>query len=180
MSFLSFRYEDHSNLFSEECFKARVKENIDYLEKVQEGEEKYASFLGWHRVDEWAGEEWLKRYESLAGEIRKECDTLVVIGVGGSNQAARAVYEALGKKDIEIIWAGNTLSAHSVNKLFEKLEEKKNIYINCIAKNFETLEPGIAFRALRCYLQKKYGEYYNSHIIVTFTENTYSWKMAEE
>ena len=122
MSFLSFRYEDHSNLFSEECFKARVKENIDYLEKVQEGEEKYASFLGWHRVDEWAGEEWLKRYESLAGEIRKECDTLVVIGVGGSNQAARAVYEALGKKDIEIIWAGNTLSAHSVNKLFEKLE----------------------------------------------------------
>ena len=72
MSFLSFRYEDHSNFFSEECFKARVKENIDYLEKVQEGEEKYASFLGWHRVDEWAGEEWLKRYESLAGEIRKE------------------------------------------------------------------------------------------------------------
>ena len=180
MSFLSFRYEDHSNFFSEECFKARVKENIDYLEKVQEGEEKYASFLGWHRVDEWAGEEWLKRYESLAGEIRKECDTLVVIGVGGSNQAARAVYEALGKKDIEIIWAGNTLSAHSVNKLFEKLEEKKNIYINCIAKNFETLEPGIAFRALRCYLQKKYGENYNSHIIVTFTENTYSWKMAED
>ena len=180
MSFLSFRYEDHSNFFSEECFKARVKENIDYLEKVQEGEEKYASFLGWHRVDEWAGEEWLKRYESLAGEIRKECDTLVVIGVGGSNQAARAVYEALGKKDIEIIWAGNTLSAHSVNKLFEKLEEKKNIYINCIAKNFETLEPGIAFRALRCYLKKKYGEDYNSHIIVTFTENTYSWKMAEE
>ena len=119
MSFLSFRYEDHSNFFSEECFKARVKENIDYLEKVQEGEEKYASFLGWHRVDEWAGEEWLKRYESLASEIRKECDILVVIGVGGSNQAARAVYEALGKKDIEIIWAGNTLSAHSFNKLFE-------------------------------------------------------------
>ena len=84
MSFLSFRYEDHSNFFSEECFKARVKENIDYLEKVQEGEEKYASFLGWHRVDEWAGEEWLKRYESLAGEIRKECDILVVIGVGGA------------------------------------------------------------------------------------------------
>ena len=127
MSFLSFRYEDHSNFFSEECFKARVKENIDYLEKVQEGEEKYASFLGWHRVDEWAGEEWLKRYESLAGEIRKECDTLVVIGVGGSNQAARAVYEALGKKDIEIIWAGNTLSAHSVNKLFDDEENRKKL-----------------------------------------------------
>ena len=46
----------------------------------------------------------------------------------------------------EIIYAGNTLSANALNRMLAQLEGK-DFYIDCIAKNFETLEPGIGFRA---------------------------------
>ena len=34
----------------------------------------------------------------------------------------------------------------------------KSVYIDCIAKNFQTLEPGSAFRVLREYLYETYGD----------------------
>lgn len=181
MSHIDFRYIDNSGLFCSDSFSFQVEKNLQHLMIAQEGEERYSSSLGWHSVNEWAGAEWLNIYESLATEIRKEADALVVIGIGGSNQAARAVYEALGKRNkVEIIWAGNSISAHSINEVLSSLENKKNVYVDCIAKNFETLEPGIAFRVMRDFLRKRYGDDYSSHVIVTFTENTPSWKMAEE
>ena len=42
-------------------------------------------------------------------------------------------------------------------RTLEELDGYKSVYIDCIAKNFETLEPGIAFRVLRQYLEKRYG-----------------------
>lgn len=178
MSF-KFSYTDSIGLFSD--FEEKVKANLSALHTVQKGEEKYSQSLGWHNVSEWAGEEWLEKYETLASKINKEADAFVVIGIGGSNQAARAVYEALGQKNgTEIIWAGNSISADSIMSVLKSLENKKNVYIDCIAKNFETLEPGIAFRVLRDFLRKRYGDEYSSHVVVTFTEDTKSWKLAEE
>ena len=181
MSSLDFGFSDNSGLFSDELFSSNLNKNLPHLVTAVEGEERYSPSLGWHRVKEWAGKEWLEIYLSLAAEIKKDADALVVIGIGGSNQAARAVYEALGKKNnVEIIWAGNTISSHSINEVLASLEGKKNVYVDCIAKNFETLEPGIAFRVLRNFLRNRYGESYRDHVIVTFTENTPSWKMAEK
>lgn len=181
MASIDFRYIDNSGVFSDETFSSQVEKNLQHLKTAQKGEERYAVSLGWHNVNEWAGEAWLDKYETLASEIREEADALVVIGIGGSNQAARAVYEALGRKNnVEIIWAGNSISAYSINEVLASLEEKKNVYVDCIAKNFETLEPGIAFRVMREFLRKRYGDSYSDHVIVTFTENTHSWRMAEE
>lgn len=92
-----------------------------------------------------------------AAEIREKADAFVLVGVGGSNQAARAVIKALQKDGApEIIYAGNTLSAPALQKVLRKLDSKKEIYINVIAKNFETLEPGSHFRVLRDYLNRRY------------------------
>ncbi|MBQ3317529.1 MAG: hypothetical protein IJG69_06275, partial [Spirochaetales bacterium] len=147
---IRFSYTDDSNSFPDKAFREAVRANANALETAQKGEERYRMSLGWHNVDEWAGEKWLSRYESLAAKVRETADALVVIGIGGSNQAARAVYEALGcKSNVELIWAGNSISAHSICEVIKSLENKKNIYIDCIAKNFETLEPGIGFRAMR-------------------------------
>ena len=69
----------------------------------------------------------------------------MIIGVGGSNNAARSVIKALQTdRKVEIVYAGNTLSPHALNKMLESLEGK-SVYIDCIAKNFETLEPGGVF-----------------------------------
>lgn len=181
MSDIRFSFTDESRTFSEESFRSAVRANAQALATAQAGEDRYRISLGWHDVDEWAGEKWLSRYEELAAKVRKDADALVVIGIGGSNQAARAVYEALGgKSGVEIIWAGNSISAHSICEVIKSLETKKNIYIDCIAKNFETLEPGIGFRAMRDVLRQRYGKDYASHVICTFTEGTVAWKMAEE
>ena len=181
MADFKLRIVDNSGCIGEKEFSDRVKNNLSALITAAKGEEKYSGSLGWHKVSEWAGEEWLKRYEEEAEKVRKDGDALVVIGIGGSNQAARAVYEAIGQKNnVEIIWAGNSISAHSINEVLKSLSQKKSIYVDCIAKNFETLEPGIAFRVLRDFMKKRYGSSYASRVFVTFTEDTASWKMAEE
>lgn len=100
-------------------------------------------------------------YEAMmqkAAQIRKQADAFVLVGVGGSNQAARAVIKALQQPGTpEIIYAGNTLSAPALRRVLDKLEGK-NFYINVIAKNFETLEPGSHFRVLRKYMETRYSK----------------------
>ena len=181
MDNLVFSYIDNSNLIGTDEIDSFISKNVCSLEKVQSEESQYRDSLGWLDVDEWGSDKWIEKYKELAGRIQKDADAFVVIGIGGSNQAARAVYEAIGSKNgIELFWIGNNISADSVYKTLVKLDNKKNIYIDCIAKNFETLEPGVGFRIMRDYLSKRYGDSYKSHVFVTFSENTYAWKLAQE
>lgn len=123
------------------------------------GDPKYSDTLGWRTVDEYASPADVQRLMALAETVRADADAFVTIGIGGSNQASRAAIKALRPKGgPEMLWAGNTISACEMARVLEQLDGKKSIYINCIAKNFETLEPGIAFRMLRQYLEKRYGE----------------------
>lgn len=146
-----------------------MKERQSVLERVQAEEAKYRDNLGWFHVDKWAGEAALSKIERFAGRVRADGEVLVVIGVGGSNQAARAVVKALPKRTgLEIVYAGNNVSSSYIYRLLEGLEGK-SVYIDVIAKNFETLEPGIGFRILRKYLKKRYGKGYEERIFVTGT-----------
>lgn len=139
---------------------------------------KYQDSLGWLDTDEWAGVDAIDHLTELTDKIRKDADVFVLIGVGGSNQAARAVISALSSDSkTKILYAGNNISAHYMNELLQQLEGK-SVYINVIAKNFETLEPGIAFRVLRSYLTKRYGEEAKSRIIVTGTKGSSLHKLA--
>ena len=139
--------------------------HADVLARCQAGEERYADSQGWLDVDEWAGPEILDRTEKLAAHIRDIADTFVIIGVGGSNNSARAVVEATHPSGARIVYAGNTLSAYELNRVIEELEGHE-VVIDCIAKNFETLEPGSSFRLLRQYLVKRYGREEASRRIV--------------
>ena len=146
---LKLSIRDQRALVSEAELATAVQEGIPVLERAQKGEAAYADSLGWLHVDEWAGEEVLSRIEQLAAQIRKTCDAFVLIGVGGSNNAARSVIEALADgAGPEIVYAGNTLSANAMNRMLKRLEGKR-FAVDCIAKNFETLEPGASFRVLR-------------------------------
>lgn len=131
-------------------------DHADVLVRCQAGEERYADSQGWLDVDEWAGPDILARTEALAAEIRAMADTFVIIGVGGSNNAARSVIRALSPDGARIVFAGNTLSAFELNRVLSELDGH-DVVIDCIAKNFETLEPGSSFRLLRQYLVERYG-----------------------
>lgn len=156
---LRLHLSDKISVLKPKELETEIEKYSDLLKNVQKGEDNYLESLGWLNVNEWAGEEVLKIVENLAAEIRSKADAFVIIGVGGSNNATRAVIKAITPEGRpEILYAGNTLSAHAINSLLKKLDDKKSIYINCIAKNFETLEPGASFRILRRYLTERYGK----------------------
>ena len=150
-----------------------IQAHEDVFSRVVRGEEKYRDSLGWFHVSQWAGADTLDRIETLAHQIRRDGDAFVLFGVGGSNNAARSVIEALKTEEgPEIIYGGNTLSPAALRRMMDKVSGKK-IYIDCIAKNFETLEPGASFRVLRKYMYDAYGSQEASkRIIATGTRGS--------
>ena len=172
MKELKLSLTDPAGWLKEEEISAETMKHADLLERAKQGEAEYSESLGWLDVAAWGGEPWLTRYETLAREVRANADILVVIGIGGSNQAARAVVDAIGEKSsVKIVWAGNSISAYEIQSVLKAIRGKQ-VYINVIAKNFETLEPGIGFRALRAHLKAQYGEAYHRHVICTGTEGS--------
>ena len=122
-------------------------------------------FLGWVDLPDNYDKEEFARIEACAEKIRKTCDVLVVIGIGGSYLGARAVIEYLKspnynllKKDTpSILFAGNSISADALNDVLALCEEK-DVCVNVISKSGTTTEPAVAFRVFRNYLEEKYGK----------------------
>ncbi|WP_092240820.1 hypothetical protein [Lacrimispora sphenoides] len=137
--------------FGEEAFKVSRKRAGEAMNMLLTMED-HDKVLGW--VSPVIPDDELKAIKAKAEEIKKEGDLFVLVGVGGSNQAARAMIEALADgKGPEILYMGNTLSPYSVSRMLKRMEGR-NVYINVIAKNFETLEPGSHFRILRQWMKK--------------------------
>lgn len=176
---LNLRIEDKSPHLKDELNEI-MEENKDVFRYVLGGECEYADSLGWFSVDKWANSKEVRRLQELAAHIRENADAFVIIGVGGSNNAARAVIEALQTDDkVKIVYMGNTLSPYELTKALKELEGK-SVYIDCIAKNFETLEPGASFRVLRKFLSDKYQEKANERIIATGTKGSSLEKLCQE
>ncbi len=152
--------------------KETIRRSLQQVEEFQDSQ-------GWMRTEQWANQTALQRIQAKADEIAHNADAFVLVGIGGSNQAARAVIKALKPANVEIIYAGNTLSAYETNQMLESLRGKE-FYIDVIAKNFETLEPGASFRALRSVLEAKYGAQANNHIIVTGTIGSHLEYLAKQ
>jgi glucose-6-phosphate isomerase len=150
---------DKKGVLADGEFEHLVESSAMLLRQIIEGEDQYKDFLGWFNVDDSAGTEHLQYLKELAEQVRDKADAFVVIGIGGSNQSSRAAIKALRPENgPAIIWAGNTISAFEMAETLKTLDQYNSVYIDCIAKNFETLEPGITFRVLRQYLEKRYGE----------------------
>lgn len=135
--------------------------------------------LGWLREETSVMQ--LEQIRMKAEEIRREADVFVIVGVGGSNQAARAVIEAMPRRTgPEIVYLGNTLSPYTICRTLESLEGK-SVYIDVIAKNFETLEPGSHFRILRQWMGKRCDRKEMARrIIVTGTRGSRLEEIARE
>ncbi|MCD7822651.1 MAG: glucose-6-phosphate isomerase [Oscillospiraceae bacterium] len=161
---------DNSGLLSEEKLSDLTKKNLHYLDSLDS--------LDWLMPLE---RDMLEACEWFGRVTSQDADVLIVIGVGGSNRAARAVYDCLGSKSgTQIEWVGLNYSAKEMNRLLERIRGKR-VFVNVIAKNFKTLEPGLWFRVLRSWLREEYGdEEYNSHIICTGTPGSDLYELAQE
>ncbi|USG64871.1 glucose-6-phosphate isomerase [Brevibacillus ruminantium] len=119
-----------------------------------------------------------KQIKEAAEKIRSTSDVLVVIGIGGSYLGAKAALDMLGhhftnllsadkRGGPEIYFVGNNVSSVYIAQLLELLAGK-DVSLNVISKSGATLEPAIAFRVFRDWMEKKYGsEGARSRIYVT-------------
>ena len=123
-----------------------------------------SDYLGWLDLPVDYDKEEFVRIKAAAEKIKKSCDVLIVIGIGGSYLGARAAiefiqspnYNALKKETPDIYFAGNNMSSQAIADLLS-ICEGRDVCLNVISKSGTTTEPAIAFRIFRDLLIKKYG-----------------------
>ena len=124
-----------------------------------------SDFLGWVDLPVDYDKDEFARIKVAAEKIKKSCDILVVVGIGGSYLGARAaiefvkspLYNDLAKDTPKIYFAGNNISTTALTELIS-ICEGKDICVNVISKSGTTTEPAVAFRVFKSMLVEKYGE----------------------
>lgn len=130
----------------------------------------------WYQFDQLFTETELQEIERTAEYVRQNADVFVVIGAGGSYLGAKGMIDALTpyfpKNDLEILYAGNSLSGEYLSSLIEYIQDKE-VILNVISKSGNTLETRIAFQALYKSLRSRYSdeEIQRRIIITTDSEN---------
>lgn len=122
-------------------------------------------YIGWLTLPTDYDRGEFQRIESAAKQIQMDTDVLIVIGIGGSYLGARAAieflksqyYNVLPKETPDIYFAGNTISSAALQELL-MICKGKRVSINIISKSGTTIEPAIAFRVLKEFLEKEYGK----------------------
>ena len=120
-------------------------------------------YIGWVALPSGYDRDEFARIKAAAARVREKADCFVVIGIGGSYLGARAAIELLksprhnetGKPAVYFL--GNGLSGDDVAQVLD-LVKGKSLYVNVISKSGTTLEPAVAFRIFKNYLEKTYGK----------------------
>lgn len=131
-------------------------------------------FLGWVDLPRNYDKAEFARIQKSAEKIISDSGVLLVIGIGGSYLGSRAVIEAIKsplynnlKKDTpEIYFLGNSISSTYFEEVLS-LCEGKDVCVNVISKSGTTTEPALAFRIIKDYMEKRYGEKASQRIYAT-------------
>jgi len=159
---------DGLNGFLDEYEYTLMEENVqlahDMLHtKTGEG----SDFLGWMNLPERITEDEIKSIREAATRIRNQAEVLVVIGIGGSYLGAKAVIDMLSdplynlqamskRRGPQIIFVGNNMNGKYLRSVIEYVQDK-DVAVNVISKSGKTLEPAIAFRMFKLFMEEKYG-----------------------
>ncbi len=144
------------------------------LTALKEGRCKGSDFTGWVRLPEDFDREEYARIKACAKKIYEKAEALIVIGIGGSYLGARAVIEFLlsqrfnetDRKGPKIYFAGNGINGDDLDQIMH-LVKGKELYVNVISKSGTTLEPALAFRIVKKYMEETYGSGAAERIICT-------------
>lgn len=157
-------------MYSDEKLKEINEQSKIMLNRLKS--EEFYKYTGWMNLLDPDSEEVQEILET-AKEIRENSEVLVVVGIGGSYLGARAVIEALSnkyKREIEVIYVGNSLSSLDMEETIEYLQNK-DFTVNVISKSGTTMETEVAFEFIKKLLFEKYGEKAYKRIIVTTDKN---------
>ena len=149
------------------------------LDKVLNGTGAGSDFLGWVNLPTETTDALLDDIVATAESLRRDCDTVVAIGIGGSYLGAKAVIEALSDSFAayrpaeqgtpKVLFAGQNIGEDYLHELQDFLADKK-FGIIVISKSGTTTEPAIAFRLLKEQLESQLGKAEASKRIVAITD----------
>jgi glucose-6-phosphate isomerase len=167
-------------------------------------------WLGWRRILKQPNDALLEDISLLGQEIAANADVLLCIGIGGSFLGSEAVIRALSpyfrpspaapdshsthdsqtasvsraatgqdKKPLEVLFAGHNLSSTYLSELLSSLEGK-SVYVNVISKSGTTLEPAVAFRIVRAWMENRFADCDRRVIATTDTSKGALRKLAAQ
>lgn len=116
--------------------------------------------------------EMIRRVKSAAKQAAK-FENCLVLGIGGSDLGARAIYKALGKSKagMKLNFAGGNTDPDELYNALAQLDLKKTL-VNIISKSGDTIEPMSAFEIVKQLFKKKVGKNYNQHILATTDQSS--------
>ncbi|MBR5755972.1 MAG: glucose-6-phosphate isomerase [Firmicutes bacterium] len=136
---------------------------FDAIEMLRTGSGAGNDYIGWTTLPFDYDKNEFERIRIAAKTVREKADAFVIIGIGGSYLGARAVIELLNTprhNEIQkpaIYFIGNGINGEDINQVLE-LVKGKSLYVNVISKSGTTLEPALAFRIFRNYMESTYGK----------------------
>ena len=138
-----------------------------------------SEFTGWFDWPSLYGFNLAKEIQNWRDRLDVDFDLIVVIGIGGSYLGTRAVSDItthtfsgfVGRKETltgkpMIVFAGHNMSETSLGELLDLMSERTPL-INVISKSGTTTEPGVAFRVIRDFIEKKYPKDVSKRIVAT-------------
>lgn len=162
---------------SEAQLEAMKPEAAAALKTLLDGNGAGNDFLGWLDLPTRTPDALLDDINATAAQLRKDCDYVVAIGIGGSYLGAKAVIEALSdafaayrKSDNTVVlFAGQNIGEDYLYELKDFLKDKR-FGIVVISKSGTTTEPAIAFRMLKAQLEEQVGKAEAAKRIVAITD----------
>ncbi|NDE14770.1 glucose-6-phosphate isomerase [bacterium] len=151
---------------------------IGCLDALRTGRSAGGEWTGWFDYPARRGWPVLDSVEQFVRKNDTFFDLVIVTGIGGSYAGARAVSEALShafahamprSSRIPVVFAGHNLSENSLLELLDLCDRRQPV-VNVISKSGTTTEPAVAFRVLRSYLEKRFGEREAARRIVVTTD----------
>jgi glucose-6-phosphate isomerase len=140
-----------------------------YIESAQTAQNLLTSgkgegrdFLGWLNLPKTLPQAQISAVADKAEEIRSLADVLICIGIGGSYLGAKAAIELLSPsfddmRKPRVLFAGHHMNSDYLADILALISDK-NVAVNVISKSGTTTEPGITFRIVRQWMEKKYGK----------------------
>lgn len=172
------------SLVSVSLENALKERSSDFEELIQRSEQHLRSLLfrreesgmGWINYPSSTNSFDLNQQRTIAQELASLCDTIVVIGIGGSYVGAKSIlaslepfYPTKENQYPELIFAGNYLSGEVSQQLLDYLQDR-SIGLIVVSKSGNTLEPFIAFSLLEKLLYERYGKEEACKRIVVITD----------
>ncbi len=173
---IKFDYDGCAPFVSDGQQQRYVQAALRAYDVLMAGDGAGSDFTGWKTLPSDVPESLIEECEAVRADWKsKGVELVIVIGIGGSYLGARCAIEALSHSFIrpegtpQIVFAGNNLSEEYLSEVMD-LAGIRNTACVVISKSGTTTEPAVAFRLVKEYIEKKYGEKEASERIVAITD----------